>query len=312
MTSAWKHLESENDASANHILPTEDGGNWEARWVQRTSDYGIVYVSSHTGCALSCRFCHLTATGQTMMTPAGVDDYLAQLDQGLSTYEQRRERGEIPPVKRFHVNFMARGEALENKNMLAKSHEIFAKMRDRMLRAEAGAETKFLISSILPARLEHDLENVLSDTDADLYYSLYSLNPGFRRRWLPKAMTGEAGLDLCTRYQDRTGKRVALHWAFIKGQNDSDGDVESILEAIERRKLRCKFNLVRYNPHDERHGEEADESTIERLFKMISEALGDPDSRIVPRVGYDVKASRGMFVGERKLRTQPKAEDGGA
>lgn len=305
----WQHLESDADASANHVLPTEDGGNWEARWVQRTCDYGIVYVSSHTGCALSCRFCHLTATGQTMMTPAGEVEYLAQLDQSLRTYEQRRDRGEIPPVGRFHVNFMARGEALKNRNLLTNSHAIFERMRERLEQSQPGAEHRFLVSSILPARLEFDLDHVLSDQDVDLYYSLYSLNPGFRRRWLPKAMTGEAGLDLCTRYQQKTGKRVALHWAFIKGQNDSDQDVDAILEAIHRRGLRCKFNLVRYNPHDERHGEEADEETIQRHFRKIADALGDPDSRIVPRVGYDVKASCGMFVGERRARRVATGDD---
>lgn len=305
--SRWKHMESQDDQSANHILPTEDGGNFEARWVQRSSDYGIIYVSSHTGCSLSCRFCHLTATRQTMMRPADEADYLSQLEQGLSTYEQRRASGDIPSVEKFHVNFMARGEALDNVNLLRNSHRIFEAMRERLSKSEPKATTKFLISSILPNKLEKDLEIVLSDEDVDFYYSLYSLNPMFRKRWLPKAMTGEAGLDLCLRYQQRTGKRVALHWAFIKGENDSDQDVEKILNAIDNRGLRCKFNLVRYNPHDERHGVEADEETIQRHFKTISQALGDPESRIVPRVGYDVKASCGMFVGERRALVNDQA-----
>lgn len=292
----WRHLKSENDASENHVIPTEDGGNWEARWVQRTCEYGIVYVSSHTGCSMSCRFCHLTATRQTMMTPASMDVYLEQLRQGLSTYMRRRDEGQIEPTEKIHVNFMARGEPLMNPTILKQSHELFAKMREIMEQAQPGVEKKFLVSTIIPDDLEHDIDQFLSDEDVELYYSLYSLNPMFRKKWLAKAMSGEGGLDLCKRYQDKTGKRVNLHWAFIAGQNDSDKDVDLILEAVKRRDLRCKFNLVRYNPHDERHGEETSEENLNRQFNKIYQTLGDPESRIVPRVGFDVKASCGMFV----------------
>ena len=86
----WSRLTSHEDASVNHVFPVPDGGHLEARWVQRVPEYGIVYVSSHSGCAYACRFCHLTATGQTMMTPATADAYTDQLARGLSTYLDRR------------------------------------------------------------------------------------------------------------------------------------------------------------------------------------------------------------------------------
>jgi adenine C2-methylase RlmN of 23S rRNA A2503 and tRNA A37 len=201
---------------------------------------------------------------------------------------------------------MARGEPLDNPTVLKNSRHLFAMMREKLNAAEPAAETNFKISSIIPARFEHELGEILADEDVDFYYSLYSLNPRFRKRWLPKAMAGEGGLDHCVRYQQVTGKRVVLHWAMIAGENDSDQDVDKILEAVQRRDLRCKFNLVRYNPHDSRHGVESPEDNLQRQFEKIQAVMRDPGSRIVPRVGFDVKASCGMFVGERPARKQPE------
>lgn len=290
---SWTTLASCQDASVNHTLATPDGGHWESRYVQRTDDYFICYLSSHTGCAYSCRFCHLTATRQTMMAPASMDDYLAQADRVLDTYRQRRDGG-LPAAQRMHFNFMARGEALANPTLLERSDELFERLGEK---ADAvGLPARFLVSTILPRDFDGDLSRILADERALPYYSLYSVNPAFRKRWLPKAMPAADALARLARFQQDTGRKVVLHWAFIQGENDSLVDVDATLDAVDEAGLKAKFNLVRYNPHDGRHGQEPDEAHLQVLFDRIASRLGQPGSRIVPRVGYDVKASCGMFI----------------
>lgn len=298
-------LNSALDASANFVVPTPDGGAWEARYVRRVRDYFIAYVSSHTGCSQACRFCHLTASGQTMMAPATAEDYLAQFDRVLAHYGEVRETQGA--AERVNINWMSRGEALANPTMV----EGFAPLREAIRQRAAAMDlrAKCNISTILPKSFgDRSLVDVtgMDVSDTVIYYSLYSLRSSFRRRWLSTAMPGEDGLDRLAEWQRITGGRVALHWAFIAGENDDEGTVAEILDAVHQRGLVAKFNAVRYNPFSAAQGTEPAEPVVEARFAQLAEGLGHPASRIVPRVGFDVKASCGMFVaGEGARRAAP-------
>jgi 23S rRNA (adenine2503-C2)-methyltransferase len=286
-------IASSLDESVNHVVPADDGGFFEARYVRRVPSRWICYLSSHSGCDKACRFCHLTATGQTMMKPATMETYLAQAEKVFGSYRIRLEGGAAPADK-VHFNFMARGEPLENPVVLAQGDALFASLG--AIAAQHGLIHAHKVSTILPKTLKHDLSTVLADPASQLYYSLYSVDAGFRKRWLPKALPVDEGLDLLSHYQRATGREFILHWAFIKGENDSQAHIEKLLDAVASRGLRAKFNLVRYNPHSGRHGVETDEVRLQALFDQVACALGSSGSRIVQRVGFDVKASCGMFV----------------
>lgn len=116
----WKQMNSHEDASVNFIRNIEDGGFLETRFVQRVPEYFIIYLSSHSGCNKSCRFCHLTATKQTMMTPSTLNDYLEQGVQGLNYYKEKTDVNN-KSEKIVNFNFMARGEPLANSVILYDS-----------------------------------------------------------------------------------------------------------------------------------------------------------------------------------------------
>jgi 23S rRNA (adenine2503-C2)-methyltransferase len=281
-----KVLHSEEDASVNWVTPTEDKGAFEARYVRRTPEYFIAYLSSHTGCNKACRFCHLTATRQTMMTPASPSDYESQAESVMQWYDTQ------DTANRVNFNFMARGEPLANPHVNGAWLSVYEPLKQ--LAEQRGLDAKFNISTIMPE--DFDLYKMFGDTGAQLYYSLYSFDPEFRKRWLPKAIAPNIALDRLAEWQQKSGQLVTLHWAFIKGANDGLANLDRIAREVQSRGLEVKFNLVRYNPYSERQGEEPDEQTLQQLFDFFQHQLKHPSSRIVPRVGFDVKASCGMFV----------------
>ena len=135
------------------------------------------------------------------------------------------------------------------------------------------------------------------------YYSLYSLDTQFRKRWIPKAHDPIAVLDWLGN-NHRTQKPpldIALHWAFIAGQNDSAEGVQAIAEAVEARGIHAKFNLVRYNPFSSAQGEESAEGVLLDRLELMRSCMDQVNTRMVPRVGFDVRASCGMFAHPSEL-----------
>lgn len=287
----WNILTSQEDQSVNFTKSLPDSGFLEARFVQRVPEYFIAYLSSHSGCNKSCRFCHLTATKQTMMTPTDLTEYLEQADQILNYYKNRN----TPKTEKIvNFNFMARGEPLSNHTVLNNSKQLFNALADKSI--ALGLSPQFMISSIIPDDFQHNLSDIFSDDRSTLYYSLYSTDQKFRKRWLPKAMDCYKALDLIAQFQDETQREIALHWAFIEDANDNIEQLHKTMEDVKSRGINARFNLVRYNPYSDRYGKEPKEEEINKIFNIIKSYIPNSNSRIVPRVGHDVKASCGMFI----------------
>lgn len=283
-------LKSDLDDSVNFVERRQDGGALESRYVRRVDDYFSCYLSSHTGCNKSCRFCHLTATGQTMMDDATIDDYVNQAISVLDYYPSK-----IRPAKRVNYNFMARGEPLANNNMLMNYHTINNLLTQ--LAKNYGLHAKFNISTIFPKEaLDINFASQYATENTFFYYSLYSLDEKFRKKWLPKSVDPKIALTKLAEHQDATGNIVTLHWALIKDWNDNEYSMYKILDLLDEIDLNVKFNIVRYNPYSEKYGEEADEETIQNIFGILSDYTNSNKSKIVQKVGFDVKASCGMFV----------------
>jgi adenine C2-methylase RlmN of 23S rRNA A2503 and tRNA A37 len=285
----WDELRSTEDRSVNFVRDALDGGSFEARFVARTDEYAIAYISSHSGCRLACRFCHLTQTGQTMFSPATHWDLMSQLMRVLQHMDEERIR---PP--RLNINFMARGEPLANPNITGSFGHFAARATEETRRR--GMEVRFNLSSVFPADQEVDLARAFGAWPVTPYWSLWSMDAKFRKRWLPRAEAPERSLARLLRFQAETGREVVLHWGLIAGQNDREEDLHGILRLLEGSGLRARLNLVRYNSFSDRTGQEAGSDRLDRFLDVLGPVLGAPGSRVVPRVGRDVYASCGMFV----------------
>ncbi|HEX4609162.1 MAG TPA: hypothetical protein VH092_13235, partial [Urbifossiella sp.] len=194
-------------------------------------------------------------------------------------------------------NFMARGEPLANRALIADADGLLGKLA--RLAVALGLRPQYLVSTIYPREFgDRPLEDVFVTHHPDLHYSIYSMSDRFRRRWLPRALPAEAALDRLTSWQRSTGKIVTLHHAYIAGENDAEGDVHAVCDALEERGLVAHVNVVRYNPHDPaRHGVEPPGDVIERNAAIYRARLPAARVGVIARVGFDVAASCGMFFG---------------
>lgn len=283
-------LYSTEDLSVNFITE-KNIGFLEARYVRRSDDYFIIYLSSQTGCIKSCRMCHLTATGQNKYQDTTPNEFVDQAIQVYSHYDKQKN---TPLV---HYNFMARGEPLDNPFMIKNSDKILLPLQS--LARERGLESKFLISTIMPDTIENSslidmFQN--QETYPEIYYSIYSIKEDFRKRWLPRSISVDKALDKLVEWQQKTEKTPKIHFAFIKNENDNPQDVLSMCQVIKNKGLKVNFNIVRYNSFSPKYGEESSEDIINQNVEIMINELKPEQHRIVPKVGFDVKASCGMFI----------------
>lgn len=282
-------LNSSEDRSVNFV-EEQLVGFLESRFVRKCDDYFICYLSSQTGCNRGCAFCHLTATGQTSFADSTHNDFMGQALQVLKHYKAQGK-----PAQYMHYNFMARGEPLANKVLLessAASDGLLMKLAQ--LARDEDLPAKFNVSTIMPVTFKGSLIDVFPTITPTIYYSLYSMRSKFRDKWMPGAMPVDEALRRLKEYQDFSKKIVKVHHAFIAGENDGAGEVAEMVMAIRHIGLVCEFNLVRYNPASPEQGQESDEDTLKEHLDFIGQLLHG--AKMIQRVGFDVKASCGMFV----------------
>lgn len=288
----YKMHMSDLDKSVNFEHRFDDHpGMLEARYVRRTEDYFIVYLSSQTGCNQACRMCWLTATGQNKLRDTTIEEYWDQADRVLRYYANQSM------ARMVHFNFMARGEPLANKIFLENADVILRGLAERAERY--GLEYKFLISTIFPKEAETiSLPQVFKDPEVypELYYSIYSTDPGFRKRWLPKAIVPIEAIAKLRNWQMHTGKKPKIHYAFIRNENDNLSDVADICDLVQRFHLEVNWNVVRYNPPVGHSSQESIEGQINYLAGYVRRRFPDARVRVIPRVGTDVQASCGTFL----------------
>ncbi len=290
-------LRSQEDKSINFISPTPDNGAIEARFVQRTEDTIIIYLSSATGCNKACRFCHLTQMKQTMMTDVTIAGYLKQANDVMTLLIKEEK---LSGVRTVHFNFMARGDALANLHFINYRDIVINELA--RLAESNGLIPKFKISTIFPSdglfgngkrNLKLWVQNTLEmHPGVEFYYSLYSLEPAFRKRWIPKSIDPE----LIGEVFYGTTKKMRIHHALIEGENTSDETIKNIKAWLKRHKIITEMNIVRYNPFDTSSGTEPAGEHLMKYVNKMGESPFIAGVHIVTKVGFDVAASCGMFI----------------
>jgi 23S rRNA (adenine2503-C2)-methyltransferase len=278
---------SKLDSSVN-IIEQKEIGYTEARYVRRSSEYISAYLSSQTGCNQMCQFCHLTTTNQRRYEDVSLGSFYDQAVEVLHAYKRHQIKESLPSAKYVNWNFMARGEPLNSDIFLYKNEQVFKEIGD--LTVAHSLSSRFNVSTIMPVSLETPLINVFPLITPTIYYSLYSVNEEWRKKWLPSAMPVRKALKMLKDYQALTKKTVKIHSAFIHDENDDPNDILEIAWAIKDFDLNVEFNIVRYNSPNNQSRESENLSLIESTLSSSHIPV-----KIKERIGIDVYASCGTF-----------------
>jgi adenine C2-methylase RlmN of 23S rRNA A2503 and tRNA A37 len=295
-------LTSTLDKSVNWITPFKNG-SIETRFVQKKSDYIIAYVSSSIGCNLGCKQCFLTQKKQTNMFAVTPTMFADQVKLVTNHYKQLDEINTQNKINRCNINFMARGDAFSNKYIVNDYPSVYREI-DNVCK-DVNLKTKMNISTIMPYTIrDRKLEDIFKDSGKStfIYYSLYSMNDIFRKKWMPNAIDWRIALNKLKDYQNSGGNIITFHWAFIEGENDNIKEVEEMAKILKDYEFDAKFNLVRYNNHPNLPNKETNIEKIQDLFNIVNSAFKNNEkSYIVPRLNVDNHIACGLFANDAEL-----------
>lgn len=245
-------------------------------------------VSSQVGCAVGCTFC-LTGYGgfQRNLT---VDEIIGQV---LEVRRQLLLEGE-----RLHgMVFMGMGEPMLNlDNVVAAIRLISDPEGIAMSARRITVSTSGVVPGIEAfgrARTGANLAVSLNATTDELRTSIMPLN----KRWPIAALIGALA-----RFPLAQRQRVTVEYVLLRGVNDTPEDARRLVALL--KPLRCKVNLIMFNPHEYLHYEPVDEATLDRFAETLAAAHYTVSVRWSK--GAEIEAACGQLAAHHFEATAPK------
>jgi 23S rRNA (adenine2503-C2)-methyltransferase len=268
-------VQTSTDGTRKFLFGLADGESVESVLIPER-DHFTLCVSSQVGCAQNCRFC-LTAQSKLRRNLTG-GEILAQV---------RDIRHGLPAPERLsNLVFMGMGEPLANLENLLRALEI-------LLDSDVGlgfAARRVTVSTagLVPQMLEFGRRS-----RASLAVSLNAADNETRSRLMPinARYPLEELLEACRSYPLPPGRRITFEYILIKGVNDSPEDARRLARRLHP--IRCKINLIPFNPHEGSGFERPSEEAILAFQEVL---LGKHFTVIVRQSkGQDISAACGQL-----------------
>lgn len=241
------------DGTVKYLLRFEDGAGAETVLMPERGSF-TQCLSSQSGCALACSFCH---TGRM-----GLERGLRGAEIACQWLTARRSLG--PGGRIGRLVYMGMGEPLLNCDALLESLEIFT--------SPWGAD-------LSPARITVSTAGVIPGIDllgrefpsVNLAVSLNAPDDSLRSRLMP--INRRYPLDELTAALRRYPvgrRRITIEYVLLGGTNDSPEQARALARLL--RGLRCKVNLIPFNPHSGLPYSPPTEEGISRFREILHRA----------------------------------------
>lgn len=240
-------------------------------------------VSSQVGCSLDCKFCATAKLKRLRnLNPDEIYDQVVAIDKQSRYYNNR-------PLS--NIVYMGMGEPLMNyKNVLKSIEKITSEEGLNMSPKRITVST-----SGVPKMIK-----MLADDQVkfNLAVSLHSARDEVRTQIMPfNAKFGLEDLKESLEYwYEKTKKRVTYEYIVWKGINDTDEDIEALVDFCQA--IPCKVNLIEYNPIDDDMFVQANDKAVAKYMTAL-EAHGVTVTLRHSR-GKDIDAACGQLANKNE------------
>ena len=257
-------------------------------------DRGTLCVSSQAGCAVGCRFC---STGhQGFSRNLSTSEILSQV-----WFAEHFLRKHLKHDERVisNVVMMGMGEPLQNYSALIPA--LKAMLDDHgygLSRRRVTVST----SGVVPM-----MTRLSNDCPVALAVSLHAPNNILRDNLVPlnRKYPLDELLAECTSYLSKAPRDfITFEYCMLKGVNDQPEHALELVQLIKKHAaqgLRCKFNLIPFNPFKESGLLRSDDLTVARFAEFLIQAGFVTTVRKTR--GDDIDAACGQLAGDVKDRT---------
>jgi 23S rRNA (adenine2503-C2)-methyltransferase len=269
------------DGTVKFLFGLVDGQNIESVLIPEIKRLTLC-ISTQAGCGFGCKFCATAVLGfKRNLRASEMIDQVVEASRSL-TGGQRIT----------HVVLMGMGEPLANYQQTVKALEVITDSNWGL-----GISPRRVTLSTVG--LIPQIQKLIAETRVNLAISLHAPTEELRGRLMPvnRKYPLQQLMDCCRSLPIPRRKRITFEYVLLRGVNDSPDHARQLCELLNG--VRCKVNVIPFNPHPESPFQRPSDSEVERFQKVLS-ARGIQVNVRRPR-GDDIQAACGQLQGDELL-----------
>jgi 23S rRNA (adenine2503-C2)-methyltransferase len=284
------------DGTRKWLLKVDGANAVEAVFIPETGR-GTLCVSSQAGCVLDCAFCSTGKQGfNRNLTTAEIIGQLWLANRALEEEIQDKEEAHGRAIS--NVVLMGMGEPLLNLDSVIPALRL---MLDDNAYGLSRRRVTVSTSGVIPG-----MDRLRDECPVALAVSLHAPTDALRDKLVPvnRKYPLRELMAACNRYLARAPRDfITFEYVMLEGVNDADAQARELVALS--RLVRCKFNLIPFNPFPQSGFRRSDAGRIARFADVLRRAGLTVTTRKTR--GDGIAAACGQLAGDVSDRTRRSA-----